>query len=178
MTGEATADDALSLLLFGHERDLLGNLRRFPLIARYNLDRLGLAISLEQWQALDYATRREIALFELSSQEQTQRARVRLQAIAVKAFGAPLKAVVADPAPAEYGVGAVLPERLVVALEEEFLAVPSEAQWQAFSELSRFGLLKLSRHGHRNRRLEALVFDLLGSQHLAKPNDTGSERSI
>jgi hypothetical protein len=66
----------------------------------------------------------------------------------------------------------------VVALEEEFLAVPSEAQWQAFSELSRFGLLKLSRHGHRNRRLEALVFDLLGSQHLAKPNDTGSERSI
>jgi hypothetical protein len=176
---ESTADGLLQPLLFGHELELLGNLRRFPLIVRYKLDCAEVAISLAQWQALSYSERRELALLPAMTDAERKAYKMRLDELAFEHFRQPFDVAEQDPVPSQYAPGALLPAYVIEALENEGLRPPSAAQWHALSGLARFGLLKLSRAGHRNRRLAALVSDVLGSDPSQAniPSDRDSERS-
>jgi len=179
VTDESTGDDLLSSLLFGHELELLGNLRRFPLIVRYKLDRAASAISLAQWQILSYGERRELVLLPVMTKADLNAYKTRLAELAAAHFGQPFDAAPQDPDPSQYARGAPLPAQVIEALNNEGIEAPSAARWDALPELARFGLLKLSRAGHTNRRLAALVSDVLGSD-LNAPSassDKGSEKS-
>lgn len=50
-------------LLFDFELDSSENLTYIPMIVRFNLDRFGLRISLEQWQLLPLEDRKLLARF-------------------------------------------------------------------------------------------------------------------
>jgi hypothetical protein len=176
--GDETAlDDVLRALLFGHELDLVGNLRRFPLIVRYKLDRAHAAISLSQWQELSYRERRDLAILPADSEVDRRTYREVLSQVSQRHFGAAFQKATEDPDPSAYRAGAPLPLRLVEALNADGLGVPGESAWAALPELARFGLLKLSRPGHQNRRLAALVCDLFGGGQPHAASDKGSETS-
>ena len=159
-------DEALKAHLFPHEYDLIGNLRRFPLVVRYRLDRMQLQMSLGTWQQLGFEHRLRLACAPFSTLAEQQTLATALQAEVLKLQGTALKTLPPEPI-ADYRQHQRVPEEIASALAGLKLAI-TLAQWQALPELARFGLAKLSRHGHDNRRLGPLIDDLLYA-----PGDNG-----
>jgi hypothetical protein len=153
------SDEALKANLFPHEYDLIGNLRRFPLVVRYRLDCMQLYMSLDSWQLLPYQDRLALASAPFATALERETLATTLQIKVLQVPGAELKTECPEPM-ADYLERDRVPEQIESALAHLRLAISVE-QWQALPELARFGLAKLSRHGHDNRRLGPLIDDLL-----------------
>jgi hypothetical protein len=155
---DATKRAAYLQVLFVHEHDLIGNLRRFPLISRLRLDQLELVMPLEVWQAFSYETREAIVLDALDDQAQCQALLEKIQAEARRVMGGELER--APPKPmADFEDLSAVPAGIAQQLRRFDVELTTKG-WQALSKLARFGLAKLSREGHDNRRLGPLVDDL------------------
>jgi hypothetical protein len=153
------SDDALKAQLFPHEYDLIGNLRRFPLVVRYRLDVMKLHMSLGTWQQLDYQDRLQLAIAPFSTGAEQHALTELLHQSVLRVESRELQAAPLEPI-ADYQQRERVPEEIASALARFRLVITLE-QWRALPELARFALAKLSRHGHDNRRLGPLIDDLL-----------------
>ncbi len=149
---------ALEQALFFHEHDLIGNLRRFPLIARLRLDVLALVMTLENWQAFSFAAREAMVLDRFDTLDQQATLRQVIQTEARRVLGQPLATALPTPM-ADFRNLAEAPPAIVAALQG-FEVELTLKKWQELPELARFGLAKLTREGRENRRLGPLVDDL------------------
>jgi hypothetical protein len=174
----SASDPELARALFVHEYDLIGNLRRFPLVARYRLDRLRVKLQLDRWQQLDYKTRREFCVAPFATPAEQADLERWLQEKMRTAGHARLELQEPEPI-ADFRDTASVPESVTLALARFELTI-DRARWSELSELARFGLAKLSRPGHENRRLGPLIDDLFhreqGRDH-PSISGTSSERS-
>jgi hypothetical protein len=155
------AEEALKAQLFRHEYDLIGNLRRFPLVVRYRLDVMQLHLPLGTWQQLSYEDRLLLAIAPFATQADQHALALTLNSAVRKIQDQELSALPEEPI-ADYRQREQVPEAIAQALARFQLVITLE-QWQQLPELARFGLAKLSRHGHDNRRLGPLIDDLLYS---------------
>jgi hypothetical protein len=182
---ESERNQALAALLFGHEQELLGNLKRFPLVLRYKLDALDVGLPLSAWQQLSYQQRRALTLMPIDSEDERVAMKQMLQGLAQQVCGVVFGRALAEPL-ANFRDTSQVPAQVAKALAQKGLSI-SVKRWARLDEMARYGLAKLSREGHENRRLGPLIDDLFGldaeepqEAALVFINDTGrgSEKSI
>ena len=166
--GKSHIETSLDQALFFHEQDLVGNLRRFPLIARLRLDELELSMTLADWQAFSYQTREAMVLNRFDTAADRAATREMIQSEAHRTLGRHLDSAPPQPMADIHDLTQV-PASLVESLKR-FDVDLTLRRWQALPVLARFGLAKLSREGHHNRRLGPLVDDLFFRDHPSGSN--------
>jgi hypothetical protein len=135
--------------IFGFETDFAGTLHCIPMSVRMKLDRVGIKLSLRQWNRLPDTQRQ--ALIDTPCTDVAQAAAYRqflMQAIETHTRS-PVEYAALDASPAWADAGAV-PPRVVEWAQSLSVAPPSAAQWAALTPLQRFSLFKLTRPGHSN----------------------------
>ena len=160
-TMASSANHAASSSIFSFESDLERSLTCIPLTVRFNLDKCGIRISLEQWQQLSKEERQRLLEARCESEADIAHFRRALQAL-IKAAS--------DCEPRVLNVGASRPWEDPEVPEQvrrktlELGAIPPESyQWRALTPLQRFALIKLSRGGDHARNLMPALreFELL-----------------
>ncbi|WJF90709.1 nitrate reductase associated protein [Paraburkholderia bonniea] len=142
-------------LLFNFEIASSQNLTFIPLAVRFNLDRCGLRISLEQWQQLPYAARQQLACYPVEDRPRPVAAQTPEFACTLGALlntfgngGAP-EPFAPELAPAWRDTAAIPPEVIQQAALAE-VRVPDAGQWAALAPFQRYVLAKLSRKPRAN----------------------------
>ncbi|KDB07949.1 Conserved hypothetical protein CHP02664, nitrate reductase-associated protein [Burkholderia sp. lig30] len=132
-------------LLFNFERDSSENFTYIPMIVRFNLDRFGLRISLEQWQLLPIEDRKLLARFPADDDtgiepnfDHALFEMLRTHADLEPGWFQP------DEHPAWRSIDAV-PAALVQQSVLAGLSAPDLAQWNGLAPFQRYVLMKLSR---------------------------------
>ncbi|AOK30563.1 MULTISPECIES: nitrate reductase associated protein [Burkholderia] len=132
-------------LLFNFEVVSSQGLTYIPMIVRFNLDRFGLRISLEQWQRLPIEDRKLLARFpadeDVAIEPNFDHAlfeMLRTHASVEPSWFQP------EEHPAWRNADAV-PDALVAQSALAGLPAPSAAQWSALTPFQRYVLTKLSR---------------------------------
>ncbi|MBU9401749.1 nitrate reductase associated protein [Burkholderia multivorans] len=132
-------------LLFNFEHESSENLTYIPMIVRFNLDRFGLRISLEQWQLLPLEDRRLLARFPADDDTAIEPnfdhalfEMLRTHANLEPSWFQP------EEQPAWRTTDAV-PDALAQQCALAGLPVPAVAQWQQLAPFRRYVLMKLSR---------------------------------
>lgn len=143
--------------LFDFEQDGRYPLRRVPMHVRFNLDASGIRISLTAWALLRREEREQLlAMPSASTSAQERKAFSKTLATMLKPHAenpeAALEQTSVETAPAWLQT-TTLPTAMVEHLVESALPSPTLDQWQRLSDLQRFTLIKLTRHGHQNTNL-------------------------
>ncbi|HDR9486172.1 MULTISPECIES: nitrate reductase associated protein [Burkholderia] len=132
-------------LLFNFEHDSSENLTYIPMIVRFNLDRFGLRISLEQWQLLPLEDRKLLARFPADEDTAIEPnfdhalfEMLRTHADLEPSWFQP------DEQPT-WRATDIVPESLVQQSALAGLMAPELAQWQRLAPFQRYVLVKLSR---------------------------------
>ncbi|KWF32995.1 nitrate reductase associated protein [Burkholderia pseudomultivorans] len=132
-------------LLFNFEHESSENLKYIPMIVRFNLDRFGLRISLEQWQMLPLEDRRLLARFPADEDAAIEPnfdhalfEMLRTHADLEPSWFQP------DEQPAWRSTETV-PDALVQQSALAGLPAPALGQWQQLAPFQRYVLVKLSR---------------------------------
>ena len=132
-------------LLFDFELDSSENLTYIPMIVRFNLDRFGLRISLEQWQLLPLEDRKLLARFPADEAAEIEPnfdhalfEMLRTHAGLEPTWFEP------DSSPAWRSTETV-PDALVQQSALAGLPAPDLAQWRGLAPFQRYVLVKLSR---------------------------------
>lgn len=137
-------------LLFRFEVESSENLTYIPMCVRFNLDRFGLRISLEQWQLLPLEDRRLLARFPVDEDVLTEPnfdhalfEMLRTHANVEPEWFAP------DEAPAWRDVG-IVPGGIAHQAAMASLAAPGVEAWAQLAPFQRYVLAKLARKPESN----------------------------
>lgn len=137
-------------LLFNFEHDSSENLTYIPMIVRFNLDRFGLRISLEQWQLLPLEDRKLLARFPADDDtliepnfDHALFEMLRTHANVEPEWFTP------EEAPAWRRTDSV-PDGVARQAGLAGLAAPSVARWAELAPFKRYVLAKLSRKPEAN----------------------------
>ncbi len=132
-------------LLFNFEIESSENLKFIPMVVRFNLDRFGLRISLEQWQMLPHEDRALLARFPVEEDTAIEPnfdhalfEMMRTHANVEPEWFTP------EDNPA-WRDTAVVPETVLNQAQLANLAPPGAAQWAQLAPFQRYVLAKLSR---------------------------------
>jgi hypothetical protein len=132
-------------LLFNFEIESSENLKFIPMVVRFNLDRFGLRISLEQWQMLPHEDRALLARFPVEDDTAIEPnfdhalfEMMRTHANVEPEWFTP------EDNPA-WRDTAVVPENVLNQALLANLAAPGAAQWAQLAPFQRYVLAKLSR---------------------------------
>lgn len=132
---------------FAFERDALGSLRCIPMVVRFNLDRVGVESSLQQWRQLKRARRARLVLQRCESLEEVSAYRARLISDLLAQTDQPPKLFLPDPSP-NWSRPEVVADSVTAWCVGLGRSSPGAACWARLSPLQRFTLTKLSRsHG-------------------------------
>jgi len=132
-------------LLFNFEVESSENLKFIPMVVRFNLDRFGLRISLEQWQMLPHEDRVLLARFPVEDDTEIEPnfdhalfEMMRTHANIEPEWFTP------EDNPAWRDTAAV-PDTVLNQAQLASLTAPSAAQWARLEPFQRYVLAKLSR---------------------------------
>ena len=132
-------------LLFNFEVESSENLKFIPMVVRFNLDRFGLRISLEQWQMLPHEDRVLLARFPVEDDTAIEPnfdhalfEMMRTHANIEPEWFTP------EDNPAWRDTAAV-PDTVLNQAQLASLTAPSAAQWARLEPVQRYVLAKLSR---------------------------------
>lgn len=156
-----SATDPDILRFFSFESDLERNLTCIPMAVRFKLDKCGIKLSLDQWQKLPEANRRNLLNAQCESEDEIVRFRRALEILIRAVFGDEPSCIDVDK-DLTWDAREVPPQvtRRAVELGGVPLTTP---QWRALTPLKRFALIKLSRDGNHARNLMPALreFELL-----------------
>ena len=137
-------------LMFNFEVESSENLKFIPMVVRFNLDRFGLRISLEQWQMLPLEDRALLARFPVDDDiaiepnfDHALFEMLRTHANVEPEWFTP------DEAPAWRNTDSV-PEGIANQATLANVGTPTPAQWARLDGLQRYVLAKLSRKPEGN----------------------------
>jgi hypothetical protein len=132
--------------LFGFEVESSDNLRFIPLAVRFNLDRFGMRISLDQWQMLPHDDRVLLARFPIEDEAGLEKNfdLALEEMLKTHANAAPEK-VEPDTDPVWAHADAV-PETVIRQSSLCGLSAPSLSKWAELERFQRYALAKLSRN--------------------------------
>jgi hypothetical protein len=132
--------------LFGFEVESSDNLRFIPLAVRFNLDRFGMRITLDQWQQLPYDDRVLLARFPLEDEAEVEEHFDLALAEMMKTHAntAPEK-IDRDVDPVWAHADAV-PETVIRQSSLCGVCAPSLSSWGRLERFQRYALAKLSRN--------------------------------
>ncbi|WP_175939430.1 nitrate reductase associated protein [Caballeronia sp. BCC1704] len=132
--------------LFGFEVESSDNLRFIPLSVRFNLDRFGMRITLDQWQMLPYDDRVLLARFPVEDEiELEKNFDLALEEMLKTHANAAPEKIERDADPVWAHADAV-PEAVIRQSSLAGLSVPSLSRWAALDRFQRYALAKLSRN--------------------------------
>ncbi|SAK96767.1 nitrate reductase associated protein [Caballeronia ptereochthonis] len=132
--------------LFGFEVESSDNLTFIPLAVRFNLDRFGMRITLDQWQQLPYDDRVLLARFPVEDDADLEKNFDLALEEMMKTHGnaAPGR-IERDPDPVWAHADAV-PETVIRQSSLCGLSAPSLSRWAKLDRFQRYALAKLSRN--------------------------------
>ncbi|PLZ01718.1 hypothetical protein CY652_14905 [Burkholderia sp. WAC0059] len=162
-------------LLFRFEVESSENLTFIPMAVRFNLDRFGLRISLDQWQLLPYEDRRLLARFPVDDadvQIEPNFDHALFEMLRTHA-GVEPEWFSPEASPAWRDTAAV-PEGIAHQAGLAGLAAPDVAQWARLTPFQRYVLAKLSRKPKANHDFVPAMreFGLAGG---VSGNDAGND---
>ncbi len=132
--------------LFGFEVESSDNLRFIPLAVRFNMDRFGKRISLEQWQMLPYDDRVLLARFPLDDEAGLEKNfDLALDEMLKTQANAEPERVERDADPVWRNADAV-PETVIRQSSLCGVSAPSLSKWAKLDRFQRYALAKLSRN--------------------------------
>ncbi len=135
--------------IFGFETDFAGTLRCIPMSVRMKLDRVGIKLSLKQWNRLPGTERQALIDRPCEGGAQTESYREFLSRAIEAHTASAVEYAALEDVPA-WADAAAVPVRIVQWAQHLGLTPPSVAQWAALTPLQRFALFKLTRPGHSN----------------------------
>ncbi|HEX7776588.1 MAG TPA: nitrate reductase associated protein [Parvibaculum sp.] len=136
-------------MMFNFEFDFAGNLQCIPMVVRFNLDRCGIKLSIEQWSCFTHKERVRLIEQLCDAHEDVLEYRHLLARLIRFHTGEEPDEIAIDEAP-EWNDCSRVPLRLQAYADEKGLPMPSLAAWARLEPLQRFTLYKLTRPGHRN----------------------------
>ncbi|WP_277188099.1 nitrate reductase associated protein [Caballeronia sp. BR00000012568055] len=132
--------------LFGFEVESSDNLRFIPLAVRFNLDRFGMRISLEQWQMLPYEDRVLLARFPIEDEAEIEKNfDLTLEEMLKTHTNTQPDHVARDTDPVWAHADAV-PETVIRQSSLCGVSSPSLSKWGKLDRFQRYALAKLSRN--------------------------------
>ncbi len=135
--------------LFGFEVESSDNLRFIPLAVRFNLDRFGMRISLDQWQMLPHDDRVLLARFPIEDEAEVEKNfDLVLEEMLKTHANAEPERVERDTDPVWAHADAV-PEAVIRQSSLCGVSVPSLSKWAQLDRFQRYALAKLSRNTDR-----------------------------
>jgi hypothetical protein len=146
---------------FDFESEIYESLSCLPMAARRKLDRLGLKISLEQWQRLSRAERLMICHAPAGLPDECEVLTSFIHEVAVARSGLPPRPLSADSRkeaepPAE-------PPPPLVANASALGVVLSTREWEGLDDDERYALIKLGGAPRPSHNFKAALYELLAS---------------
>jgi len=151
--------DALTTFHFRFEEDFVEEgMRCIPMIVRFKLDLCGIKLKLAEWSRMNDPERHFLAELACESNEEILVYRSWLQMTIYKRTGTRATDLQVDTTPSWklIAIPAMVSEKL-----EELQLTLNSYQWQSFTDLQRFALVKLSRPGHENRNFPIALKEFL-----------------
>jgi hypothetical protein len=133
---------------FQFEMDFVDSLRCIPMSVRLKLDTCGIKLKLHQWNQFNQEARQKLVDLACESIIEIQNYREFLQNLITDTTGEIAKELTIDPHPPWLNES-VIPTAILAQAESLEVTITLE-QWQKFSPLQRFALLKLSNSHHEN----------------------------
>jgi hypothetical protein len=132
--------------LFGFEVESSDNLRFIPLAVRFNLDRFGMRISLEQWQMLPFEDRALLSRFPIEDEAGLEKNfDLTLEEMMKTHANAAPEKIAPDTEPVWAHADAV-PETVIRQSSLCGVVPPSLSKWGELDRFQRYALAKLSRN--------------------------------
>jgi hypothetical protein len=132
--------------LFGFEVESSDNLRFIPLSVRFNLDRFGMRISLDEWRMLPFEDRSLLARFPLEDEAGLEKNfDLALDEMMKTHANTEPEQVERDTDPVWAHADAV-PETVIRQASLCGVSAPSLSQWATLDRFQRYALAKLSRN--------------------------------
>jgi len=144
---------------FDFEAGIYQSLSCLPMAARRKLDRLGLKISLEQWQRMSRAERLMICHAPASTPEEHEALSLFLHEVALARSGSPPRPL-SDESRQE-AEPAVEPPAPLVANANQLGVVLTSREWQRLDEDERYALIKLGGVSRPSHNFKAALAELL-----------------
>ncbi|MDR5770483.1 nitrate reductase associated protein [Caballeronia sp. LP006] len=135
--------------LFGFEVESSDNLRFIPLAVRFNLDRFGMRIALEEWQQLPYEDRALLARFPVEDDAELEKNfDLALEEMLKTHANATPEQIERDTDPVWAHADAV-PESVIRQSSLAGVSAPSLSRWGKLDRFQRYALAKLSRNADK-----------------------------
>src|SRR5215471_10023314 len=146
---------------FDFEAEIYESLSCLPMAARRKLDRLGLKISLEQWQRLSRAERLMICHAPASMPDECEVLRLFVHEVAVARSGLPPRPL-SDESRQEAEPAAAPPAALVANANRLGVALTTR-EWERLDDDERYALIKLGGTARPSHNLKPALDELLAS---------------
>jgi hypothetical protein len=147
---------------FHFEADIYQSLSCLPMAARRKLDRLGLKISLEQWQRLSRGERLMICHAPASMSDECQALRLFINEVAIARSGSPPRAL-SEEISKEAEPPAAPPPSLVTNANALGVVVTGR-EWNRLDDDERYALIKLGCAPRPSHNFEAALRELLAPE--------------
>jgi hypothetical protein len=144
---------------FNFEAEIYQSLNCLPMAARRKLDRLGLKISLEQWQRLSRGERLMICHAPAITPEECDALKLFLEEVSVARTGIPLNPL-SDQSRKEAEPPPEPPEALVANAQALGVAV-NKRKWEQLDDDERYALVKLGSTPRPSHNFKAALDELL-----------------
>jgi hypothetical protein len=144
---------------FDFEAEIYQSLSCLPMAARRKLDRLGLKISLEQWQRLSRGERLMICHAPASTPDECEALRLFIGEVAVARSGLPPRPL-SDESRKEAEPPAEPPPPLVTNAKEFGVALTAR-EWDRLDDDERYALIKLGGAPRPSHNFKAALHELL-----------------
>jgi hypothetical protein len=144
---------------FKFEDEIHQNLSCVPMHARRKLDKAGVKISLEQWQALGRGERLAICHLPVDSDDEREALRIFIEE-AVRNRGLGAAKPLSDEMRRAADPPAVPPQRLIENARAEGVAL-GQREWDRLDSDERYALLKLGGGAERSHNLAAALNEFL-----------------
>jgi hypothetical protein len=147
---------------FDFEADIYQSLSCLPMAARRKLDRLGLKISLEQWQRFSRGERLMICHAPASMPDECEALTLFINEVTVARSGSPPRAL-SDKSREEAEPPDLPPPSLVTNADALGIVVTAQ-EWERLDDDERYALIKLGRAQSPSHNFRAALLELLAHQ--------------
>ena len=144
---------------FNFEAEIYQSLNCLPMAARRKLDRLGLKISLEQWQRLSRAERLMICHAPAGMPDECDALRLFVDEVAVARSGSPPRQL-SDESRMEAEPPAQPPPSLIANAQAAGVALTTR-EWERLDDDERYALVKLGGASRPSHNFKAALEELL-----------------
>ncbi|MEO5602763.1 MAG: nitrate reductase associated protein [Cyclobacteriaceae bacterium] len=148
-------------MYFKFEKDFVGeNVRCIPMIVRFKLDACGIKLKLAEWSRMTPAEREHFATESCQTPEEATRYGEDLRQLIYERTGNSVAEISIEPNPAWSRT-----DEIPYSIREMLAGSPwslSLQQWQQFTDLQRFALVKLSYPGHENKNFPKAMAEFPG----------------